>query len=69
MGSVWSCWQHFSWTRQSGGVYWFIFLVAQVANRVSSRCVEMMGGVGFIKDSGVEKLYRDSKIGEFVKIT
>jgi short/branched chain acyl-CoA dehydrogenase len=31
---------------------------------VSSRCVEMMGGVGFTKDFPVEKYYRDSKIGK-----
>ena len=30
---------------------------------MGSRCVEMMGGVGFIKDYPVEKFYRDSKIG------
>ena len=36
----------------------------QVANHVSSRCIEMMGGVGFIKASPVEKFYRDSKIGK-----
>ena len=26
--------------------------------------MEMMGGVGFVKDYPVEKFYRDSKIGE-----
>ena len=36
---------------------------AQVAERVSSRCVELLGGVGFTKDFGVEKYFRDSKIG------
>ena len=30
---------------------------------MSSRCVEMMGGVGFIKEYPIEKFYRDSKIG------
>ena len=35
----------------------------QVANHVASRCVEMLGGVGFIKDFPAEKFYRDSKIG------
>ena len=39
-------------------------ILLQVACRVSSRCVEMMGGMGFIKESPVEKFYRDSKIGE-----
>lgn len=36
---------------------------AQVAEKVSSWCVEWMGGVGFTKDLGVEKYYRDCKIG------
>ena len=39
------------------------YLGAQVAERVSSRCVELLGGVGFTKDFGVEKYFRDSKIG------
>lgn len=37
---------------------------SEVACHVSSRCVEIMGGVGFIKDNPVEKFYRDSKIGQ-----
>jgi len=36
---------------------------SQVAERVASRCIELMGGVGFTKAYGVEKLYRDAKIG------
>lgn len=36
---------------------------AQVAERTASKCVELMGGVGFTKEYGVEKLYRDAKIG------
>ena len=36
---------------------------AQVAERTASKCVELMGGVGFTKAYGVEKLYRDAKIG------
>lgn len=36
---------------------------SQVAERVSSKAVEWMGGVGFTKDLPVEKFYRDSKIG------
>ena len=35
-----------------------------MANHVAGRCVEMMGGVGFVKDYPVEKFYRDAKIGE-----
>jgi len=34
-----------------------------VAERVASKCVEMLGGVGFTKDFPVEKYFRDSKIG------
>jgi short-chain 2-methylacyl-CoA dehydrogenase len=33
---------------------------SQVATRVSSKCVELMGGAGFMKEYGVEKLYRDT---------
>ena len=36
---------------------------AQVAERTASKCVELMGGVGFTKGYGVEKFYRDAKIG------
>ncbi|KAI9221491.1 acyl-CoA dehydrogenase/oxidase [Blastocladiella britannica] len=36
---------------------------AQVAERATSKAVEWMGGVGFSRESGVEKFYRDSKIG------
>lgn len=36
---------------------------SQVAERVASRCVEWMGGVGFTKEFPVEKYYRDCKIG------
>uniref|UniRef100_A0AC35UG28 Short/branched chain specific acyl-CoA dehydrogenase, mitochondrial n=1 Tax=Rhabditophanes sp. KR3021 TaxID=114890 RepID=A0AC35UG28_9BILA len=36
---------------------------SQVATTVTSKCVEMMGGVGFSKEFPVEKFYRDCKIG------
>ena len=36
---------------------------SQVAERTASKCVELLGGVGFTKSFGVEKLYRDAKIG------
>ena len=36
---------------------------SQVAERTASRCIELLGGVGFTKAFGVEKLYRDAKIG------
>lgn len=38
-------------------------LHTEVATRVTSKCVELMGGVGFTKDYPVEKFYRDCKIG------
>ena len=39
-------------------------MCAQVANHVAGRCVEILGGVGFIKDFPTEKFFRDAKIGE-----
>mgnify|MGYP006287151985 CR=1 FL=1 len=36
---------------------------SQVAERVSSKCVEFFGGVGFTKEFPAEKFYRDAKIG------
>ncbi len=41
----------------------------QVAERVASRAVEVLGGVGFTKDYPVEKLYRDAKIGRIYEGT
>jgi short/branched chain acyl-CoA dehydrogenase len=34
-----------------------------VATNVTSKCVELLGGVGFTKEFPVEKFYRDAKIG------
>ena len=34
-----------------------------VAERVASRCVEIFGGNGFVRDYPAEKYYRDAKIG------
>lgn len=36
---------------------------SQVAERVTSLCVELFGGYGYTKDFPVEKFYRDAKIG------
>jgi len=36
---------------------------SRVAESTASKCIEWMGGVGFIKDYPPEKFYRDSKIG------
>jgi alkylation response protein AidB-like acyl-CoA dehydrogenase len=39
------------------------YFASQTAERVASKAVEVLGGLGFVKDSPVEKLYRDAKIG------
>jgi len=36
---------------------------SQVADRITSRCVELFGGYGYSKEYPVEKFYRDAKIG------
>ena len=36
---------------------------SQVCERVTSLCVEILGGYGYTKDYPVEKFYRDAKIG------
>ena len=35
----------------------------------ASKCVEWMGGVGFTKDYGAEKFFRDCKIGQIYEGT
>ncbi|GGH06838.1 acyl-CoA dehydrogenase [Silvibacterium dinghuense] len=42
---------------------------SQVAERTASQAVEVFGGYGFVKDSPVEKLYRDAKIGKIYEGT
>ena len=39
------------------------YLSSNLATKVTSRCIEWMGGVGFTKDFPIEKYYRDVKIG------
>lgn len=36
---------------------------SEVATRTTSKCIELLGGVGFTKSMPVEKFYRDCKIG------
>lgn len=36
---------------------------SEVATLATSKCMEWMGGVGFVKDYPIEKFYRDCKIG------
>jgi short-chain 2-methylacyl-CoA dehydrogenase len=45
------------------------YFASQVAERVASRAVEVLGGVGFTKDYPVEKFYRDAKIGRIYEGT
>src|SRR3954470_11835220 len=42
---------------------------SQVAERVTSLCVEVYGGYGFTKDYPVEKYFRDAKIGKIYEGT
>ncbi len=42
---------------------------SQVAERVTSLCVEIYGGYGFTKDYPVEKYWRDAKIGKIYEGT
>jgi alkylation response protein AidB-like acyl-CoA dehydrogenase len=36
---------------------------SQMAQRVTSLCVDLLGGYGFVREYPVEKFYRDAKIG------
>jgi butyryl-CoA dehydrogenase/short/branched chain acyl-CoA dehydrogenase len=45
------------------------YFASQTGERVASRAVEILGGVGFTKDYPVEKLYRDAKIGRIYEGT
>ena len=42
---------------------------SEVAERVTSLCVNLYGGYGFVKDYPIEKLYRDAKIGQIYEGT
>ncbi|MCA1562348.1 MAG: acyl-CoA dehydrogenase, partial [Acidobacteria bacterium] len=44
-------------------------LASEVAERVSSLAVNLFGGNGFVKEYPVEKLFRDSKIGQIYEGT
>lgn len=49
--------------------FWIFRYASEVAEQVSSRAVEGMGGMGFIKSSVAEKFFRDSKIGKIYEGT
>ena len=36
---------------------------SQVAQRITSTCIDLYGGYGFVREYPVEKYYRDAKIG------
>jgi alkylation response protein AidB-like acyl-CoA dehydrogenase len=42
---------------------------SEVAERVTSLAINLHGGYGFVKDSPVEKLFRDAKIGQIYEGT
>ena len=42
---------------------------SEVAESVASMAINLHGGVGFIKEYPVEKLYRDAKIGQIYEGT
>jgi alkylation response protein AidB-like acyl-CoA dehydrogenase len=45
------------------------YFASHTAERVASLAVEALGGSGFVKESPVEKLYRDAKIGKIYEGT
>ena len=51
---------HASYTKEAAMAKLFS---SQVAERVTSLCVELFGGYGYTKEYPVEKFYRDAKIG------
>ncbi|MEU0087122.1 acyl-CoA dehydrogenase family protein [Streptomyces sp. NPDC006274] len=45
------------------------YLASEVAERSASLAVEILGGLGFAEAGGVEKLYRDAKVGKIYEGT
>jgi butyryl-CoA dehydrogenase/short/branched chain acyl-CoA dehydrogenase len=45
------------------------YFASQMAEHVTSRAVEVFGGIGFTVDAPVEKFYRDAKIGKIYEGT
>jgi butyryl-CoA dehydrogenase/short/branched chain acyl-CoA dehydrogenase len=45
------------------------YFSSEVAEKVASKAIEILGGVGITKDYPVEKLYRDAKIGRIYEGT
>ena len=45
------------------------YFTAQVAERVTSKAMEVFGGIGYTKEAPVEKFFRDAKIGKIYEGT
>jgi alkylation response protein AidB-like acyl-CoA dehydrogenase len=45
------------------------YYTSEVAERVSSKAVDLFGGYGYVKEYPVEKYYRDAKIGKIYEGT
>ncbi|KZV86839.1 acyl-CoA oxidase [Exidia glandulosa HHB12029] len=52
--------QGLDFTQQAAMAKWYSSVVAQ---KVSGQAIEWCGGVGFTRETGIEKFWRDSKIG------
>ncbi len=35
---------------------------------MASKCIELAGGMGFVRELGIEKYYRDCKIGQIYEV-
>lgn len=46
-------------------INYIVCFITQTLSHIASKCVDWMGGVGFIKSYPQEKYYRDCKIGEY----
>eukprot|EP01095_Lingulamoeba_sp_RSL-Kostka_P013154 TRINITY_DN537_c0_g3_i1.p1 TRINITY_DN537_c0_g3~~TRINITY_DN537_c0_g3_i1.p1 ORF type:complete len:414 (-),score=159.30 TRINITY_DN537_c0_g3_i1:122-1363(-) len=44
-------------------------VASEVAEKVSSQCINLLGGVGFTRDMAVEKYFRDCKVGQIYEGT
>ena len=45
------------------------YFTAQMAERVTSKALEVFGGIGYTKEAPVEKFFRDAKIGKIYEGT
>lgn len=53
-------------TKEAAMAKWY---ASQVANQVSQKCIEWCGGVGYTRETGIEKYYRDALIGSIYEGT